>query len=103
MRLNRTGARGSFQYVRSGPRISSRRPNRPISARAKFNGNLHPGVVCGQHGWWQPASELGQPGYPAFGEGSANLNLVLSQEPSDPISGSSPLRASLCEVTRDNG
>jgi len=28
---------------------------------------------------------------------------VLSQEPSDPISGSSPLRASLCEVARDNG
>src|SRR5262249_58774815 len=64
---------------------------------------LHPGVVCGQHGWWQPASELGQPGYPAFGEGSANLNLVLSQGPSDPISGSSPLRASLCEVAQDNG
>jgi hypothetical protein len=63
----------------------------------------HPGVVCGQHGWWQPASELGRPGYPAFGEGSANLNLVLSQGPSDPISGSSPLRASLCEVARDNG
>jgi hypothetical protein len=28
-----------------------------------------------------------------------NLNLVLRQTPSDPISGSSPLRASLCDIT----
>ncbi|MFD2469714.1 molybdopterin-containing oxidoreductase family protein [Amycolatopsis silviterrae] len=72
-----------------------------IRTKAKFNVNLHPSVVCGQHGWWQPAGELGQPGYPPFGEGSANLNLVLSQGPSDPISGSSPLRASLCEIAKD--
>ena len=36
---------------------------------------------------------------PRIGPGSANLNLVLSQTPSDPISGSSPLRAQICEVT----
>jgi anaerobic selenocysteine-containing dehydrogenase len=72
-----------------------------IRARAKFNVNLDPGVVCGQHGWWQPAAELGEPGYPPFGEGSANLNLVLAQGPSDPMSGSSPLRASLCEVAKE--
>ena len=33
-----------------------------------------------------------------FGPGSANLNLVLRQQPSDPISGSAPLRASVCDV-----
>jgi hypothetical protein len=27
-----------------------------------------------------------------------NLNLVLRQTPSDPISGGSPLRASICDV-----
>jgi anaerobic selenocysteine-containing dehydrogenase len=89
--------------IGSGDWVRLETPKGSVRARAKFNANLHPGVVCGQHGWWQPASELGQPGYPAFGEGSANLNLVLSQGPSDPISGSSPLRASLCEVTQDNG
>src|SRR5512144_251760 len=31
---------------------------------------------------------------------SANLNLILRQTPADPISGSSPLRASLCEIER---
>ena len=71
-----------------------------VRARAAFNGTLAPGVVCGQHGWFEPCEELDLPGYPAFGPGSANLNLVLSQTPSDPISGSSPLRAQVCEVTR---
>lgn len=68
-------------------------------ARAKLNPSLDPQVVCGQHDWWQACPELDLPGYPALGPGSANLNAVLSQEPSDPISGSSPLRASMCNVS----
>ena len=75
-------------------------PKGGIRARAAFNGTLAPGVVCGQHGWFEACGELDLPGYPAFGPGSANLNLVLSQTPSDPISGSSPLRAQVCEITR---
>jgi hypothetical protein len=55
-------------------------------------------VVCGQHGWWQGCDELDLPGYPPFDGDTANLNLVLRQRPSDPISGSSPLRASVCDV-----
>ncbi len=70
-----------------------------VRARAKLNAKLDPQVVCGQHGWWQ-AGGPGQAGYPAVGPGSANLNLVLSQTPSDPVGGSSPLRASLCEIRR---
>jgi anaerobic selenocysteine-containing dehydrogenase len=69
-----------------------------VRARAKLNANLAPGVVVGQHGWWQACTELGMDGYPPFGEHGANLNLVLDQGPSDPVSGSSPLRASLCEL-----
>jgi anaerobic selenocysteine-containing dehydrogenase len=71
-----------------------------VRARARFNAGLAPGVVCGQHGWWQACAEVDAAGYPPYGPDSANLNLVLRQGPSDPISGSSPLRASLCEVTR---
>ena len=69
-----------------------------VRARAKLNANLDPQVVCGQHGWWQACEDLGLPGYPPYGPGSANLNAVLAQGPSDPISGSSPLRASVCDV-----
>jgi anaerobic selenocysteine-containing dehydrogenase len=69
-----------------------------VRSRAKLNPNLDRNVVCGQHGWWQPCSELGIPGYPPTGPGSANLNAVLAQGPSDPISGSSPLRSSVCQI-----
>jgi anaerobic selenocysteine-containing dehydrogenase len=69
-----------------------------VRARAKLNTNLDERVVVGQHGWWQACPELELPGYPPLGEGSANLNLVLAQTPSDPVSGSAPLRAAVCEL-----
>jgi anaerobic selenocysteine-containing dehydrogenase len=75
-------------------------PNGSVRARARLNSSLDPGVVCGQHGWWQGCAELGLAGYPPYGPDSANLNLILRQTPADPVSGSSPLRASLCEVER---
>jgi len=55
-------------------------------------------VVCGQHGWWQACEEIGAPGYDAFDSSGANFNLLVRHEPSDPVSGSVPLRAYLCEV-----
>jgi anaerobic selenocysteine-containing dehydrogenase len=75
-------------------------PNGAVRARARFNPTLDPGVVCGQHGWWQECAELDLPGYPPYGPDSANLNLVLRQTPSDPVGGSAPLRASMCEIER---
>ena len=86
--------------IANGDWVEISTPKGSVRARAAFNGTLAPGVVCGQHGWFEPCEELDLPGYPPFGPGSANLNLVLSQTPSDPISGSSPLRAQVCKVTR---
>lgn len=85
--------------ISAGDWVSLETPLGSVRARAKLNANLDPGVVFGEHGWWDACDELGLPGYPPFGPDSANLNLVLSQTPSDPISGSSPLRASVCEVS----
>ena len=84
--------------ITAGDWIRLETPHGDIRARAKLNTNLDPQVVFGQHGWWQACAELGLPGYPPFGPESANLNLVLRQQPSDPVSGSSPLRASVCNV-----
>ena len=94
--------------ISAGDWVSLNTPHGSVRARARFNPSLDPQVVFGQHGWWEACDELGLPGYPPFGPGSANLNLVLSQTPSDPISGSSPMRASVCEVSllepaRDGG
>jgi anaerobic selenocysteine-containing dehydrogenase len=86
--------------IAAGDWVRLETPHGSVRARAKFNASLDPAVVFGQHGWWQACAELGLPGYPVLGDGSANLNAVLQQQPSDPISGSSPLRSSICNVSR---
>ncbi len=85
--------------IAGGDWVSLHTPRGSVRARAKLNASLDPEVVFAQHGWWQACEELGLPGYPPYGPDSANLNLVLPQTPSDPISGSSPMRATVCEVT----
>ena len=57
-------------------------------------------MVCGQHGWWQECSEIGAPGYDPFSSAGANYNLVIGNAAFDPVSGSVPLRAYLCQVSR---
>jgi anaerobic selenocysteine-containing dehydrogenase len=86
--------------IAAGDWVRIMTPNGAVRARARLNSSLDPGVVCGQHGWWQGCAELGLAGYPPYGPDSANLNLILRQTPADPVSGSSPLRASLCEIER---
>ena len=84
--------------INAGDWVRITTPNGAVRARAKLNAGLDPGVVCAQHGWWQGCDELELPPSDPFEMGGVNLNLVLRQTPSDPISGSSPLRASLCEL-----
>jgi anaerobic selenocysteine-containing dehydrogenase len=86
--------------IAAGDWVRVETPLGGIRSRAKLNASLDPGVVCGQHGWWQACDELGLPGYAPTGPGSANLNAVLAQTPSDPVSGSSPLRSFVCDVVR---
>jgi anaerobic selenocysteine-containing dehydrogenase len=71
-----------------------------VRARAALDATLDPEVVFGQHGWWQGCAELAAPAYDPVGPDSANLNLLVRHEPSDPVSGSVPHRAYPCEVRR---
>jgi anaerobic selenocysteine-containing dehydrogenase len=71
-----------------------------VRARAKLNGSLAPNVVCGQHGWWQACADIGLPALDPFGPDGANFNLIIGNEAIDPISGSVPHRAYLCQVRR---
>jgi anaerobic selenocysteine-containing dehydrogenase len=75
-------------------------PHGRVRARARLNPDLDPGVVCAQHGWWQACPEIDAPAFDAFGDDTASLNVILRHEPADPVSGSAPLRAYLCEVVR---
>jgi anaerobic selenocysteine-containing dehydrogenase len=89
-------ARGILQ----GDWVQIETPNGSVRARARLNDTLAPNVVCGQHGWWQPCAEINAPGYDPFSSDGANLNLVVNSELIDPISGSVPHRAYLCQIRR---
>jgi anaerobic selenocysteine-containing dehydrogenase len=84
--------------IAAGDWVVVETPHGGVRARAKLNGELAPEVVCAQHGWWQACPEIGAPGYPAYGPGTASLNAVLRHDPGDPISGAAALRSWMCNV-----
>ncbi len=86
--------------IGSGDWVSIETPGGSVRARVQINDTLEPNVVCGQHGWWQACSDIGAPGYDPFGPDGANLNLIIGNEAIDPVSGSVPHRAYLCQVRR---
>ncbi len=86
--------------IAEGDWVSIETPAARVRARAAFNRSLDPAVVCGQHGWWQGCEEIGAPSFDPFGPDSANFNLLIPHEPSDPIGGSVPLRSWLCQIAR---
>jgi anaerobic selenocysteine-containing dehydrogenase len=88
------GARG----ISPGDWVYIETPGGSVRARAKMNDALAPDVVCGQHGWWQGCPEIGAPGYAPFSPEGANFNLIIGNEAIDPVSGSVPHRAYLCQV-----
>jgi len=71
-----------------------------IRLKAKLNPSLHPKVVATQYGWWQDCKELGLPGYNPFTRDGANVNLIISNKASDPISGAVAHRSQPCRVRK---
>jgi anaerobic selenocysteine-containing dehydrogenase len=86
--------------IRPGEWVSVETPEGSIRARARLNDTLEPRVVCGQHGWWQACPDIGAPGYDPFSPDGANFNLVIGNGAIDPISGSVPHRAYVCQIRR---
>ena len=72
------------------------------SARVRLDEDLHPAVVLADFGWWEDCPPLGLPRTPVSGEGTLNINAVLSDDEHDPTSGSVPLRAVACELRKDH-
>jgi len=71
-----------------------------IRLKAKLNSSLHSKVVATQYGWWQACPELGLPGYDHFSPEGANVNLIISNDAIDPISGAVPHRSQPCRVRK---
>ena len=86
--------------IKAGDWVRIETPHASVRARAQLNDALEPNVVCGQHGWWQGCAELNLPGYDPFGPDGANYNLIIGNDAIDPVSGSVPHRAYLCQITK---
>jgi hypothetical protein len=71
-----------------------------MRARARLNDTLHPAVACGEHGWWQASPGIGAPGYDPFSPDGSNFNLLIANDAIDPVSGSVPHRAYVCQISR---
>ena len=84
--------------VQAGDWVRVETPEGNIRARAVLNDSLDPQVVCGQHGWWQACPDIGAPGYDPFSPEGSNFNLLIGNGAIDPISGSVPHRAYLCQI-----
>ena len=80
--------------------VEIRTPKAKVHMRAKFDAALHPRVVSAQYGWWQENETLGLSGFDAFADTGANYNRLIADDSADPISGSTGLRSSLCDVRK---
>ena len=93
-------AAASERGIQDGSWVRIETPDGSARARARLNATLKPEVVCGQHGWWQACAELEAPGYDPFSPEGANYNLLIGSGAIDPVSGSVPHRAYMCQVSR---
>ena len=84
--------------IQEGDWVRIETPVGSVRARARFDELLDPHVVCGQHGWWQDCAAIGAPGFDPFSEEGANFNLIIGNDAIDPVSGSVPHRAYLCQI-----
>jgi anaerobic selenocysteine-containing dehydrogenase len=90
----------SGRGIQEGDWVEIRTPKAKIRMRAKIDPALHPRVVSAQYGWWQDNESLGLSGFDAFADTGANYNRLIADESADPISGSTGLRSSVCEIRR---
>ena len=86
--------------IADGDWILVRTRNGAIRLRAKLNETLAEDVVAGDYGWWQPAPDLGLPGYLPDDEQpiGSGYNSIISETERDPLSGSVALRSFACEI-----
>jgi anaerobic selenocysteine-containing dehydrogenase len=84
--------------VSAGRWVAVETPEGAMRARVRLNAAIKPGVVVGQAGWWQPCPELDLPGYDPYAADGANVNGLVGNKWTDPISGSTPFRSARCRL-----
>jgi len=84
--------------IAGGTWVRVETPEGAVQVVARLNPAVKPGVVVGQHGWWQACDELALPGYSPYSAEGANVNLLVSNRWRDPISGGTPFRSARCRL-----
>jgi len=96
--INETVARK--RGIKDGDWVFLKTPIGKIKLKAKLSNAILPGVVCTQHGWWQGCTALDLPAYDPLSEEGANINLVITNDFQDPITGSVPHKSYLCDIVK---
>ena len=71
-----------------------------IRLKARLTDSIHPRVVCTQHGWWQSCLDIGAPSYDPFSSEGSNVNMIVSNENPDPVSGGIDCKSLSCEIVK---
>lgn len=72
-----------------------------VRLRVRLNPALDERVVLAEYGWWEDCPPLGRERIRPIGPATSNINQVLTDDNRDPVSGSVPLRATICNIRRD--
>ncbi|MHC2468999.1 molybdopterin dinucleotide binding domain-containing protein [Bradyrhizobium embrapense] len=73
-----------------------------VRLKVRLNAALDDRVVVAEFGWWEDCPPLGRDRSAAAGTLTRNINAVLHDDARDPVSGSVPLRAIVCDIRRDD-
>ncbi|MCP3465778.1 molybdopterin-dependent oxidoreductase [Bradyrhizobium sp. CCGUVB23] len=72
-----------------------------VRLRVRLNEALDDRVTVAEFGWWEDCPPLGRAAIQAAGSPTSNINDALSDATRDPVSGSVPLRATSCDIRKD--
>lgn len=72
-----------------------------VKLKALIAPSLHAQTAIADFGWWQACDPLGRGQTAMYGPASSNINAILSDTHRDPVSGSVPLRATMCNIAVD--
>ena len=76
-------------------------PTGQVRLRVRLNESLDERVVIAEFGWWEDCPPLGHDLIQPVGIQTSNINDALSDATRDPVSGSVPLRATICDIRKD--
>ncbi|WP_258719575.1 molybdopterin-dependent oxidoreductase [Bradyrhizobium sp. PRIMUS42] len=72
-----------------------------VRLRVRLNEALDDRVAVAEFGWWEDCPPLGRDAIQPAGLPTSNMNDALSDATRDPVSGSVPLRATSCDIRKD--